>query len=309
MNTLSKEELEQAAKEELGEDRQRLKSDIQALRDWIKKTPHLKGIRQDDEQLLKFLRGCKFSLERTKEKIDLYNACRANVPHWFGHWDVLSPLFQKFLGWGNYLPLPGYDKHGRQVILMRTGRIDPSQTNLEEIMTTSLSFFEFVCEGNTQAQVKGLVVLNDVGEATTQHALMMNPVIAKKGMTIWQEAYPARPKAMHFLNFPSFLQGVFTMMQGFLNEKMKKRNQVHQKGDYAKLYESIGQEVLPEEYGGSNGSIDDIQKSWVKRVLANKDWFAEQSNHKSDESKRPGKPKSHADIFGIEGSFRKLEID
>ena len=30
-------------------------------------------------------------------------------------------------------------------------------------------------------------------------------------------------------------------------------------GDYLKLYEDIGEEVLPEEYGGSNGSIKDIQ--------------------------------------------------
>jgi len=309
MNVLSEEELEKAANEELGEDKQRLKSDIQALRDWISKTPHLKGIRQDDQQLLKFLRGCKFSLERTKEKLDLYNACRANVPNWFSSWDVESSVFQKFLGWGNYLPLPGYDKHGRQVILMRTGKIDPTQTNIEEVFITSLAFFELVSENNDQAQVKGIVVINDVGEATAQHVRMMNPVIAKKGITIWQEAYPARPKAMHFLNFPPVLQGVFTMMQGFLTEKMRKRNQVHQKGDYLKLYEDIGEEVLPEEYGGSNGSIKDIQKNWMKRVLANKAWFHEQAKYRSDESKRPGKPKSHADIFGIEGSFRKLEID
>jgi len=310
MNKLSEEELEKAANKELGEDKQRLKSDIEALKEWISKTPHLKGIRQDDAQLLKFLRGCKFSLERTKEKLDLYNTCRANVPNWFSCWDVESSLFQKFLGWGDYLPLPGYDKHGRQVILMRPGKLDPTQPNiLEESFITSLAFFELVCENNPQAQVKGIVVLHDVGEATAQHARMMNPVIAKKGLTIFEEAYPARPKAMHFLNFPPVMQGVFTMMQSFLTEKMRKRNQVHQKGDYVKLYEEIGKDVLPEEYGGSNGSVKDIQNDWMKRVLENKDWFAEQTQYKSDESKRPGKPKSHADIFGIEGSFRKLDID
>ena len=31
----------------------------------------------DDAKLLQFLRGCKFSLERTKEKLDLYNSCRS----------------------------------------------------------------------------------------------------------------------------------------------------------------------------------------------------------------------------------------
>ena len=33
----------------------------------------------DDAKLLQFLRGCKFSLERTKEKLDLYNSCRWKV--------------------------------------------------------------------------------------------------------------------------------------------------------------------------------------------------------------------------------------
>ena len=65
-------------------------------------------------------------------------------------------------------------------------------------------------ENNDQAQVKGIIVINDVGEATAQHARMMNPVIAKKGITIWQEAYPARPKV-----FPcSFTLSLFRFCAG-----------------------------------------------------------------------------------------------
>ena len=57
-----------------------------------------------------------------------------------------------------------------------------------------MAFFELVSEDNNQAQVQGVVVLNDLENVTPQHALMFNPVMAKKGVTIFQEAYPSRPK-------------------------------------------------------------------------------------------------------------------
>jgi hypothetical protein len=44
----------------------------------------------DDKFLLYFLRGCKFSIERTKEKLDFFNSVRAALPDWFGNWDNLA---------------------------------------------------------------------------------------------------------------------------------------------------------------------------------------------------------------------------
>ena len=58
----------------------------------------------------------------------------------------------------------------------------------------------------------------------------MNPVVAKKAMTVWQDAYPSRcsegflfhsdflqisrrPKALHFVNMPPVIESVFRMMQ------------------------------------------------------------------------------------------------
>jgi len=308
-NVFSSEELITEAKKELGEDEARKEEDLKALRSWLEKSPHLKEARQDDGKLLQFLRGCKFSLERTKEKLDLYNSCRASLPDWFEPWDPSAPIFQKILNFRHFLPLPGYDCHGRQVILLRTGKLDPSKTALEEVAMCTLAFLELVNEGNIQAQIKGTVMLNDLQGAGPQHALMMNPVSAKKMVMLLQEAYPARPKGMHFLNFPPAMQTVYNLMQSFQKEKMRKRNKIHTKGDYSSLWAEVGKEVLPTEYGGEGGPVADIEEQWRAKVMDSKSWLMEQARHKANESLRPGKPRSHADIFGIEGSFRRLDID
>ena len=67
---------------------------------------------------------------------------------------------------------------------------------------------------------------------TLSHALAVSPAVMKKAMTVWQDAYPSRPKALHFLNMPSAMESVFKMAQGFQNEKMRARNHVHPVGDY-----------------------------------------------------------------------------
>lgn len=52
-----------------------------------------------------------------------------------------------------------------------------------------------------------------------------------------------------------------------------------------------------------------ISDAWIKKTEESKDWFSEQDKYRSDESRRPGKPKNHDELFGLTGSFRQLDID
>lgn len=54
----------------------------------------------DDQWLLGFLRGCKYSLERTKEKLDLYYTVRTAVPELCGIYDPMDPKAQELLSLG-----------------------------------------------------------------------------------------------------------------------------------------------------------------------------------------------------------------
>ena len=71
--------LAKLASEELNENPATIASDLQTLKDWIKQSPHLRG-RIEDQFLLTFLRGCKYSLERAKQKYDMFYSVRAYIP-------------------------------------------------------------------------------------------------------------------------------------------------------------------------------------------------------------------------------------
>ncbi|XP_071526874.1 alpha-tocopherol transfer protein-like isoform X9 [Panulirus ornatus] len=304
--TLS-EELQQRAKEEINEDPERRAQDIEHIRDWLKHQPHIKA-RTDDWTILRFLRGCKFSLERTKEKLDMYYTCKTLCPEWYKNRDPQDKKLRSILELGMFLPLPGYDHKGRSVILTRIGQFDPSTATMDYLMKASSLIFDVWMEEDEQASVTALVSVEDWADLQFSHVVLFTPTFAKKCMTLFQEGYPVRPKGLNYINTPAAFDTVFNIFKSFMKEKMKRRVHIHG-SDLESLYKEVPKEVLPVEYGGTNGTIEEIKKYWLDRVDARRDWLLDDENYGVDESKRPGKAKTSADLFGIEGSFRKLTVD
>ena len=69
-------------------------------------------------------------------------------------------------------------------------------------------------------------------------------------------------------------------------------------------------EILPNESGGKAGAIEELRQNCYKDMEEHRTWFLEEeATRRVNESLRPGKGKTATDLFGAEGSFKKLDID
>ena len=304
VNVLSDEELNTIAVEEFNEDPDKTATDVATLQEWIKTCPHLANIRQDTQFLRIFHRGCDYSLDLTKTKLDLFYSVRANLPAWFDDWDPTLENVLRILDAGVYLPLRGFDKHGRYVILVRQKYVDPVTMTTDDCYKAFMMIFTIALEGNLQAYTRGYVMISDQEGVTTSHAIMMTPGVMKKHTVVFQDAYPMENKVLiknsrlFMLNMPSLIEKFFNMFLSYLDEKYKTMIKILPKGDYEALKEEVGEDILPVEYGGKNESVEEIKNFWKEEITKNGDFLKKQTAYKTEESLRPGKPKTSSDLFG-----------
>ncbi|KAL4718926.1 hypothetical protein ACJJTC_000009 [Scirpophaga incertulas] len=158
------------------------------------------------------------------------------------------------------------------------------------------------------AMVAGLRVVLDLEGVTLGHFVHMTVIQMKKLVISLQDVNPFRIKGTHYINVPQGFDMFLNGIKSLLNEKYRSRIFVHNR-NYDDLYNYIPKKILPEEYGGNGGVVKEIIDQWKRRISDYSDWLDDDMQYRTDESKRPGKPKTAEDIFGINGSFRQLQFD
>uniref|UniRef100_A0A1I8NK28 CRAL/TRIO N-terminal domain-containing protein n=1 Tax=Musca domestica TaxID=7370 RepID=A0A1I8NK28_MUSDO len=168
------EDLQKVAITELGERPSRISDDLHALRSWIEKQPHLKA-RTDDQFLIQFLRGCKYSLEKAKQKLDVFYAMKTKCGELFRITDVDSAVFRKFHHTGTLvsLPIPLNDS-GPRIIFYRCN-YGAQDFTVEQVSQYITALHEIAMVSDPYACIHGISYILDFSKLTLQHAMLLTP--------------------------------------------------------------------------------------------------------------------------------------
>ncbi|KAF5291254.1 hypothetical protein FQR65_LT11432 [Abscondita terminalis] len=303
-------DLQDVANKELNEDSTRIEEHLEHIRNWLQKQQHLTA-RQNDQFLIAFLRGCKWSLQKTKDKIDNYYTIRSFLPEIFTNKDPFLPEIQGVLKAGLCFPLPNtVNPGGPRMMYFSLSNIPRDMVDHEAIAKIFFMTLDVLLLEDDNFTVSGYQVIGDYGKTPSSVFLKISPALLKQYIICVTKAYPVRGKMNVGFNVPGILETLMnTIVKPILNDKFQKRLHLFSPSNTEKSYKIINKVLLPEEMGGQNGSIKELAIQWKEKLESYRDYFLEDAKYGSNEKLRVGLSKTYDENFGMDGSFKKLNID
>ncbi|XP_053616922.1 clavesin-1-like [Plodia interpunctella] len=279
--------------------------DIAQLRAWLDTQPHLPAGHITDLDLILAYHCCNKSFAVAKEVLDLNLTLRTLFTNYFKNRTIEKP----FPGFDSCLftPLDIRTKSGQAVFYARLIDYDPKNFNFcsavkAYLMVTDIWQYK---EGTWP----GFVFMIDLDRIVLSHLTKLDIQTMQQFLYFLQEGMLVKLQGLHFLNAPSFMDKLMMIIKPFLKKELMEVLHIHQIGSRS-LEEFVPMAGLPKDAGGEFKTIEQCSKDIIAVVNANADYFIAESNKRVVEAKRPGKPKTISDIFGgVEGSFKKLDID
>jgi len=302
-----------AVEDNIDYDEVKMQKKTEQIREWMSKQPHLPSLPDDfaDKFIRQFLIGTKMSSEVTKHKIDTYFSMRHQLPEVFCNKDPLQQDVQDSIDKVRYFPLSELTPEGYRVHVLNyydedkekrfTGKdMKGYYKRVMAIANARIMQDEFCC---------GEYLISDSRGFYMSHLTELPWLFIQRFTSLIQEGLPLRVKGVFIINTVSYVENALNILKPCFKEKIRKRIHILP-GDHTSLYKYIPQKMLPKDYGGDGPSIVEQTRAWQKKIESMRDFLIEDDKRITDEAKRPkDSTNTHGQMFGINGTFNKLNID
>ncbi|XP_013105379.1 uncharacterized protein LOC106085611 [Stomoxys calcitrans] len=298
-------ELEEVARTKLNEVKSRIPDDLEALRTWIQKEPHLRA-RTDDQFLIAFLRHSKYSLESAKKRIDFFYTYKSSAKDLIKSRridDKQIDIAQSGIFYT--LPKPK-GPGGPRIHFMKMGNINPAIHSVQDIFRFHAMRCEIETNTDDNWNISGVLEVIDFSKIPFGFLKQFEPTLFRQMASLLEFGIPTNLLGTHIVNASKEAQ----IILGLVRNVMKQKELLNVHTTLESLQQTIGKEYLPAEYGGTNSSLAEAEKNFEKLMLSYKPYFDEDEQYGVDEKLRQGE-NNVSGLFGgsASGSFRKLAID
>ncbi|KAI5713649.1 hypothetical protein M8J76_002772 [Diaphorina citri] len=249
----------------------KLEEDLALVKTWLGYQAHLPTKAIDDNTIREYLIGSKGNVEKTKQKLDDRSSIRHDIRCFFVDRDISRPEFQNSLKTSNIVACPHLTK-------------DATRLTIISFLPDDVSLYS--------AQIhKGRLFVGE--DAILDMSIYTDRYREKLGIqTLVQwvntlKVLPTRLNKFVIINSTGFIETMFKLVKPFLAEKLQNRD--------------LG--------GTCPFTVRELSDYWVEQLKLNSDWVKNEANFFSDEEKRVKPRYGDEDTFGLQGTFRKINID
>lgn len=166
-----------------------------------------------------------------------------------------------------FCPLKKLTKEKYKITIIRFHKCDTSVYSTVDVIKTALMMFDanyisydYGEDGFPEGEIFLLDVVGFAFKQFLDVSYNVKTLIAYAKYL--QEAAPVNLKFNHIANTSSVLDGVMSLLKPILRKDIAETVQFHKHGSES-LLNFIEADVLPIDYGGTNGYIDDHFKEWL----------------------------------------------
>ncbi|KAJ2943021.1 hypothetical protein O0L34_g15214 [Tuta absoluta] len=279
--------------------------DIKKLREWISSQPHLPAEHLSDLDLLIVFHCCERSAEVSKQVLDLHYTLRTLFTPYFKD-RILDKKAEFQMETILFAPLPTPGVNGYRAIYVRLLDADPRNFNFVEVVRTFMMIFDLW--QHEEGTWPGFLLIIDMDQAVMGHITKLDIMALRQVLYFLQECMLVKLKGIHFMNAPVFMDKLMMLLKPFMAKSLLDTFHIHQPNSTS-MYDFVPKEAFPKEEGGQYKDHNTIRDELISRLRANRQFFVEENQRRVNQNKRPGKPTTVEDLFGIQGSFKKLDID
>ncbi|RZC41034.1 CRAL TRIO domain containing protein [Asbolus verrucosus] len=274
--------------------------DVETVREWMKTQPHLPEI-MEDGKIRNFLILNKCSVEKTKQKFDMYYTIRGLIPDFYVDSNPKLPHLQENMDVMYCLIHPVLSQEMCRIVIFKMKVPNKCLPRLGAIHAHNINEIRLY-----EDCMMGEILIFDMQDASVEDVAKFTPTLLSKMYTVYKNVYSIRLKALYFINSFPYIRHVIAFLKLILKPKIFQRIYVCE--DSAILNEIFSKETLPKDYGGQGPSLDELNDMLKAKFREHQDRFNLLDKFRVNENLRPEKL-NNDELLGFYGNFKKLNVD